>query len=67
MKRIAVTAALFQTLATLTAITGIAIHETGARLLHDSHVTAIGHGVMYFALAPVGLWACTDAYNQFRN
>src|SRR5215471_132545 len=44
MKRIAVTAALFQTLATLTAITGIAIHETGARLLHDSHVTAIGHG-----------------------
>ena len=67
MKRIAVTANLFLNLTALIALTGISVHETGARLLHDSHVTAIGHGVMYFALVPVGLWACTDAYYQFMN
>src|SRR5262245_14028483 len=61
MRRIAVTANLFQTLAMLTAIAGISIHETGAGILHNVHITATGHAVLCFGLLPFFLWACAES------
>ena len=62
MKRVAVTANLFLNLTALIALTGISVHETGARLLHNAHITAIGHAVLYFGLVSMFLWACAEIY-----
>jgi hypothetical protein len=61
MKRIAVTASLFYYLAAITALIGVSIHETGDRILHNSHITAIGHAVLYCGLVPFFLGAFAEA------